>query len=126
MMVRNESSEWGPPSRLMVRSAHPMPASRSRMTTVAPASDSRRALASPIPEAPPVMIAVVFSNMAPDLTTPGMQPQLGPFALHVAETERARGMNETPCRDVLAVIQCYVDVECDLCTMLAIAAHLDH
>ena len=72
------------------------------------------------------MIAVVFSNMAPDLTTPGMQPQLGPFALHVAETERARGMNETPCRDVLAVIQCYVDVECDVLTMLAIAAHLDH
>jgi anti-sigma factor RsiW len=34
-------------------------------------------------------------------------------------------MDETSCRDVLAVIQCYVDVECDVWTMLAIAAHLD-
>jgi hypothetical protein len=54
-----------------------------------------------------------------------MQPQLRSFALHVAEMERARGANETSCREVLAVIQCYVDVECDLWTMLAIAAHLD-
>lgn len=34
-------------------------------------------------------------------------------------------MDETSCHDVLAVIQCYVDVECDAWTMLAIAAHLD-
>ena len=66
----------------------PLPASRSRMTTVAPASESLRAVLSPIPEAPPVTIAVVFCNMAPDLTTPGMQPQLRPFTFHVAETEQ--------------------------------------
>ncbi len=48
-----------------------------------------------------------------------MQPQLRPFPFHVAVTQPS-------CRDVLAVIQCYVDGECELWTMLAIAAHLDH
>ena len=32
---------------------------------------------------------------------------------------------EPSCRDVLVVIQCYVDCECDVDTMLMIAAHLD-
>ena len=34
-------------------------------------------------------------------------------------------MVDRRCREVLAVIQCYVDGECDVLTMLAIAAHLD-
>ncbi len=32
---------------------------------------------------------------------------------------------EPSCLFVLTVIQCYVDGECDVTTMLAIAAHLD-
>ncbi len=32
---------------------------------------------------------------------------------------------EVSCVEVLAVIQCYVDCECDVTTMLVIAAHLD-
>jgi len=29
------------------------------------------------------------------------------------------------CGDVMVVIQCYVDCECDVTTMLTVAAHLD-
>ena len=32
---------------------------------------------------------------------------------------------EPSCIEVLAIIQCYVDCECDVDTMLVIAAHLD-
>jgi len=32
---------------------------------------------------------------------------------------------ETSCHEVLAVIQCYVDTECDVSTMLVVAAHVD-
>jgi len=33
--------------------------------------------------------------------------------------------DEPSCLEVLTVIQCYVDCECDVTTMLVIAAHLD-
>ena len=33
--------------------------------------------------------------------------------------------DDPSCREVLAIIQCYVDCECDVETMLVIAAHLD-
>ncbi len=32
---------------------------------------------------------------------------------------------EPTCHEVLDVVQCYVDHECDLATMMAVAAHLD-
>jgi hypothetical protein len=32
---------------------------------------------------------------------------------------------EPSCREVLVIIQCYVDCECDVTTMLIIADHLD-
>jgi anti-sigma factor RsiW len=33
---------------------------------------------------------------------------------------------EPVCREVLVIIQCYVDCECDVSTMLAVAAHIEH
>jgi hypothetical protein len=48
----------------------------------------------------------------------GITPRLEPFHFLVAVTEPS-------CRDVQAVIQCYVDGECDLWTMMAVANHLD-
>jgi anti-sigma factor RsiW len=35
------------------------------------------------------------------------------------------GDDEPSCFGVLAIIQCYLDCECDPATMLAIASHLD-
>lgn len=32
--------------------------------------------------------------------------------------------DETSCHEVLVIIQCYVDYECDVVTMLAVASHL--
>jgi hypothetical protein len=34
-------------------------------------------------------------------------------------------VSEPSCREVLAIIQCYVDCECDVITMVMIAGHLD-
>jgi anti-sigma factor RsiW len=33
--------------------------------------------------------------------------------------------SEPSCQEVLAIIQCYVDGECDVVTMVMIASHLD-
>jgi anti-sigma factor (TIGR02949 family) len=57
--------------------------------------------------------------MAANRKSLGITPRLRRFPSFVAVTEPS-------CRDVLAVIQCYVDGECDLRTMMAIASHLDH
>jgi hypothetical protein len=43
------------------------------------------------------------------------------LALLVALSEPA---NDPSCPEVIAIIQCYVDCECDVATMVAIAAHL--
>jgi len=33
--------------------------------------------------------------------------------------------DEPTCHEVLVIIQCYVDYECDVVTMLAVASHLE-
>jgi hypothetical protein len=56
--------------------------------------------------------------MAAHRKAPGIRPPIEPLAFVVAA-------NEPSCGEVLAIIQCYVDCECDVTTMVMIATHLD-
>jgi hypothetical protein len=56
--------------------------------------------------------------MAPDPTAHG-NPRLDPHVRSVVLTA------EPSCAEVLALIDCYADCECDVMTMIVIAGHLD-